>query len=67
MPGHHPYDERGRAVPRDCPVCITGKLQYEYFKCWECDGLMDPDDPHKELQCCTFNHFDGEPYRPRTL
>lgn len=63
MPGHHPYDERGRAISCDCPKCGYGRLQYTRFKTWECDGLMDPEDVNKELQPCTFVHFDGERYQ----
>lgn len=67
MVGHHPYDENGRFVPRDCPVCGDGKLQYTARLTWECDGLCDPNDTQKELQTCAFDHIDGQQYLPRRL
>ena len=61
----HPYDDRGRFVPLDCPnpACGSGRLVYEGHGVWECDGLVDPGSTDKELEVCTFDHFDGEPYR----
>lgn len=58
-----PYDERGRKVSMECtnPDCC-GTLQYAGNGTWECDGLVDPNDPNKELDACAFTHQDGEPY-----
>jgi len=60
-----PYDNAGRFVPRDCPnpLCGAGRLQWNnFYHVWECDGLADPEDDGKELQCCKFVHVDGQPY-----
>src|SRR5688572_3688054 len=62
-----PRDDQGRSVPRACPVCDCGVLQYEGDGFWRCDGLADPDDTNKELQACTFTHEDGKPYQHSTL
>lgn len=59
-----PRDASGRFVPKECPVC-GGTLEYEGHGVWACDGLVDPEDPSKELECCPFDHFDGEIYRER--
>jgi len=59
-----PYDDRGRFVPLRCrnPDCI-GTLVHESDGWWECNGLVDPGDPSKELECCSgFDHFDGDLY-----
>jgi hypothetical protein len=60
----HPRDDRGRFVPLDCPnpLCGAGRLQYEGNGLWQCDGLADPNDLNKELECCPFHHWDDEPY-----
>jgi hypothetical protein len=58
-----PYDERGKKVSRACPnPDCYGTLQDMGNGNWECDGLVDPNDPNKELEACTFTHQDGEPY-----
>ena len=58
-----PYDEQGRKVSRDCPnPDCCGTLQDIGNAIWECDGLVDPNDPNKELEACAFTHQDGEPY-----
>lgn len=58
-----PRDERGRFVPTTCPLpdCTPGHLKYEGGGHWRCDGLLDPNDPNKELEACWFFHIDGEP------
>lgn len=65
-----PYDNRGRFVPLECknPACGYGKLQLEdpQHGIWECDGLADPGRDDKELEVCTYSHFDGDPW-PRPL
>lgn len=63
--GHtrHPRDDKGRFVPIDCPdVDCDGRLQHVGDGRYECDGLVDPDDPNSELQACGFSHHDGEPH-----
>lgn len=63
-----PYDDRGRFVPLKCrnPAC-DGKLVYMGHRSWECDGLIDPGDPNKELECCSgWDHIDGDPVWPRS-
>lgn len=61
-----PYDDKGRFVPLACPdpEC-DGNLVYEsdprFGGHWRCNGLVDPNDPTKELDACTRTHFDGEP------
>ena len=58
-----PYDENGRKVTRNCPnPDCSGTLQYVGNGTWECDGLVDPNDPDKELDACAFSHQDGDPY-----
>lgn len=59
-----PYDNRGRFVPLACrnPDCGNGTLRLEENGMWECDGLMAPNDPSKELEVCTYSHFDGDPW-----
>lgn len=61
-----PYDNRGRFVPLECanPACGYGKLQLEDPKAgiWECDGLADPSSTDKELEPCTYSHFNGDPW-----
>ena len=60
-----PYDDQGRFVPLACrnPEC-TGTLVYQGHGSWECDGLVDPNDPSKELECYSgWDHQDGEYYR----
>jgi hypothetical protein len=62
-----PYDDRGRFVPLACrnPECI-GTLKHEGDGWWECDGLVDPGDPSKELQVCSgFDHYNGDAYPRR--
>lgn len=58
-----PRDDKGRFIPRECPHCGCGKLEYEGHGVWACDGLVDPEDDRKELECCPFDHFDGEARR----
>ena len=56
-----PRDDKGRFVPLDCPNCGCGRLRLEDTRgVWECDGLMDPEDPSKELEVCTYAHFDRD-------
>lgn len=63
-----PYDDKGHFVSRECPnPDCDGTLQYEVdpltkVGIWRCDGLVDPNDPNKELEACDFSHTDGEPY-----
>lgn len=58
-----PRDDRGRFVPLECPNCFVGCLKLEDPRgVWECDGLMDPEDASKELEVCTYGHFDGDPW-----
>lgn len=58
-----PFDELGRKVTRVCPnPDCSGMLQHVGDGTWECDGLVDPNDPDKELLACAFTHQDGEPY-----
>lgn len=63
-----PYDEKGRKLSRLCPnPDCSGTLQLEKDtltgrEVWQCDGLVDPNDPSQELQACEFSHIDGEPY-----
>ena len=59
-----PRDNNGRFVPKKCPVC-GGTLEYEGHGVWACDGLVDPETTDKELECCPFDHFDGEIYFER--
>lgn len=59
-----PYDDHGRFVLLKCrnPECV-GRLVHMGDGWWECDGLVDPDDPSKELECCCgFDHYNGDPY-----
>lgn len=46
-----PRLRNGHFVGRDCPEC-GGKLQPEGDGDWRCDGLIDPEDPRKELEAC---------------
>lgn len=58
-----PYDWKGRFIPLACPVpSCGGRLLHEGDGIWECDGLIDPDDPNKELEVCTYSHRDGDPW-----
>lgn len=69
-----PYDDRGRRVSKACPnPDCDGTLQPESVRdlqsgkligktLWRCNGLVDPNDPDKELQACEFSHMDGDPY-----
>lgn len=46
-----------------CPECRSGNMQIEEedmigLDYLICDGLVDPDDPNKELQPCMFTQFD---------
>jgi hypothetical protein len=63
-----PYDDHGRFVPLACqnPECGYGTLYHEGHGVWECDGLMDPGDPSKELAVCTYAHRDGDPWPYRS-
>jgi hypothetical protein len=66
MKRRQPYDNNGRFVPLDCrnPDCGCGRLQLadEAHGIWECDGLADPGSSDKELEVCTYSHFDGDPW-----
>lgn len=61
-----PFDDKGRFVPLACrnPDCSYGTLRLEdpAHGIWECDGLADPNDPSKELEVCTYSHFNGDPW-----
>lgn len=58
-----PYNEKGHKVTRSCPnPDCSGTLQNMGNGSWECDGLVDPNDPNQELEACAFSHQDGEPY-----
>lgn len=61
-----PRDDRGRFVPLACqnPACGYGTLRLddERHGIWECDGLADPGPTDKELEVCTYHHFDGDPW-----
>jgi hypothetical protein len=69
-----PRDNKGHFVPLDCldANCSAGRLVYEpkrypgqpIVHVWRCDGLLDPNDPSKELEACPFSHIDGESYQP---
>jgi hypothetical protein len=62
-----PYDERGRKVSTACPnPDCSGTLQHQGYGFWTCDGLIDPNDPDKELETCEFTHQDGEPHNATT-
>ena len=56
-----PYDDKGHFVPTECPDpnCTPGRLVYEGNGYWRCDGLVDPNDPSKELEACDRSHRDG--------
>lgn len=54
-----PRDAIGRAISKDCPKCGYGKLEYAGNGFWTCNGLMDPENPQKELEACDFVHEDG--------
>lgn len=66
-----PQDDKGRFIPVKCELCGGGTLRYQGSGFWSCDGLLDPEDPNKELEACPAFHYDGEPrinldaYRPR--
>jgi hypothetical protein len=49
----NPRNHKGQYVSNKCknPLC-SGKLVQVTPTLWECDGLVDPDDPNKELQAC---------------
>lgn len=57
-----PRDDKGHYVPLTCPVCDAGTLRHQGGHDWACDGLLDPNDPNKELEACWFTHTDGQPY-----
>ena len=43
-----PRDENGRFVPLACPVpTCGGTLRYQGHRSWECDGLVDPENPNR--------------------
>ena len=56
-----PRDDKGRIISRRCsnPEC-DGILHYEGEGVWVCDGLLDPNDPAKELEACMNTHFNNE-------
>jgi hypothetical protein len=64
----NPRDDKGHFVPLDCPNPLCGgRLQRNEMyghEIWTCDGLVDPEDDHKELQACEFSHRPGDPYQP---
>ena len=61
-----PRDNKGRLVPINCPDpnCSAGRLRFESYigaqALWCCDGLVAPEDPSRELECCPYSHIDGE-------
>jgi hypothetical protein len=55
-----PRDNHGRFVPTACELCGDGSLKHQGSGHWTCDGLIDPEDPNKELQACPGHHFDGD-------
>jgi hypothetical protein len=68
----NPRDDKGHFVPRACPnPDCSGILQAEHEPgtglVWRCDGLIDPNDPNKELEACEFSHIDGQPYNEPPL
>ena len=48
----NPRDDQGRFIPLACddPDC-DGRLMREQDG-WRCNGLVDPNNPNKELQAC---------------
>ena len=56
----NPRDNKGRFVPRACPICDNGHLQPDGDGYWRCDGLLDPEDENKELEPCLYTHHDGD-------
>jgi hypothetical protein len=63
MATQFPRDDRGRAVPRDCPDAnCGGRLTYDGGGYWVCDGLT-----HKTLMDdlveCAHSHMDGEKFQ----
>lgn len=63
-PQKRPYDNHGQFVPLECPraQCGAGHLVHEGDGVWACDGLADPENDDKELECCSHMHIDGKPY-----
>lgn len=57
-----PRDDKGHAVPVDCPKNCSGRLRYEGHGFWRCDGLVDPEDDENPLEACGFMHEDRKPY-----
>lgn len=59
-----PRDHHGRFIPVKCPDpnCGAGKLIYEGDGIWECDGLLDPENPNREFDACPYAHRDGDPW-----
>lgn len=55
-----PRDHLGHFVPRDCPICGCGRLQYEGHGVWRCDGLADPGHDNLPLVACEYTWEDGE-------
>jgi hypothetical protein len=55
-----PRDNHGRFLPTACDLCGCGNLRHQGEGHWQCDGLLDPEDPNKELEACPAYHFDGE-------
>jgi hypothetical protein len=56
-----PRDDKGRFIPTLCNQCGDGHLRHQGDRLWACDGLLDPEDPNKELEACPAYHFDGSP------
>lgn len=61
MAAERPHDDKGRFVSTKCNLCDCGELRHEGDGHWRCDGLLDPEDPDKELEPCHAYHDDGEP------
>lgn len=63
-----PRDDKGHFIPLDCPnpLCCGRLHRNDQYgeEVWSCDGLVDPEDDHKELQPCAFEHVPGRPYQP---
>ena len=54
-----PRLRNGQFLSRECPRCGNGTLQRAADNDWRCDGLLDPDDPDKELIACEYGVYDG--------